>query len=289
MIRGIRPQQSGYTIVELIIVLTISIGMLASALVLFQTRLPRTQFATSVREFNTQLGDGLNQVASGYYPNFDNVQCTGAGGISQVAGGAGQGGTNAKCIFVGQAFQIGARNGQGGSCSQASPNEYCNTMNSYTVYGSRTNIIAGGGLAKDIKEAGASLSPTVGKTSYTIGYGTWVYKVVAISGGAKTPVGGFAAMQSFGGSVVNGNAAGAGQVNIVPLTTTGVGQTDADFIAKSNGSGGAGGIFSAANPDGGIQICLKSGGTKQFAVITIGKTGTTAIGDPQITDTDPCV
>jgi hypothetical protein len=85
-------------------------------------------------------------------------------------------------------------------------------------------------------------------------------------------------LQSFGGSKVTGSdiPTGAPQVGIVPLlNTVGLGVDEGTFTGSAVGSvtPPRSGFFTAANPKEGITVCLRSGGSDQYALLRIAVDG----------------
>lgn len=243
MIRGSRPHQGGYTIIEVIIVLTVTSLLLASAILLFRSRIPRTQFSNAVVEFDTKLRDTMGQVVSGYYPS-SNVPDLG---------------TNEDSIFLGRVIQFGP-NVDG--CSPGS--DKCDEINSYTVSGRR---VVGIPPNDTVVTTLADANPKVVSGSddtMTLGYGLHVTKVLI--GGTSTNLAGLGFIQTFGSVGVGGLPSGTPQVQLLPIVGD-LGEQPASFTDATFG-----GRLQAnpPNPSQGIVICLKSGTTDQVASITLG-------------------
>lgn len=109
-----RLASSGYTIVEVMIVMAVSGGLLVSVMTMINGQQRRTEYSTAVRDFELKLQDIFNDVEAGYYPNNDQLQCVDNPndssiptiqriGVTQVGQ---EQGTNADCIFVGKALQF---------------------------------------------------------------------------------------------------------------------------------------------------------------------------------------
>lgn len=92
---------NGYTIVETMIFLAISGGLLLVALLFIGGQQRKTQFATAVRDFDSKIQSVISNVATGYYNNAGNTSCTAPGGVITV-GNTGTSGQNADCTFIGQ-------------------------------------------------------------------------------------------------------------------------------------------------------------------------------------------
>ena len=99
---------SGFTIIETMIVMAVSAGMLASAILLFSGQQRRTQFAQSLRDAESKIQDVLNDVTTGYFPSANNVSCAAAGSNEpaiDTSSSSEQGG-NYDCVFMGKAIWL---------------------------------------------------------------------------------------------------------------------------------------------------------------------------------------
>lgn len=103
--------QTGFTIIEVLIVLTVSSILLVSAIILLNGRQAKTAFLTGKNDLKQQFQQVINESAKGFYPNNDAYKCDGSGAQVQiVANGMGaqhkQLGTNDGCIFLGEIMQF---------------------------------------------------------------------------------------------------------------------------------------------------------------------------------------
>lgn len=246
MKRGLRQKSGGFTILETIIVLTVTIALLGSTLALFQSRVPKTQFTKAVNELSVQLTDVSNQVAVGNYPGASDTKCSVSSGVPTLnTGGSGMG-TNQDCIFLGQA--VGAKSKE--------------QLKVYTIFGSR--LKSSGEAATKLAEANPTSSVTYATQDYTTGFGLEVTKITD----QTRSYGGVAYIQSFGSGInVSGEAEGSQQVDLMPVSGN-VGDGDGAFVSAISSIGTI-----AANPASGITICLKSGTTNQYAVLVLGANG----------------
>lgn len=278
MIRNIREQVSGFTIIEVIIVLTITVALLSSALLLFNSRVPRSQFETSVNELVNQLTDSFNQVATGNYPTSENFNCSVSGGGLPVISPSGttvEQGTLQDCLYVGQAIQFG-ENGSPYDCPNGGDSDNCDTLNFFTVVGRRTDP-----SSDDIASSIDTSTPIISEdlfARYTTGYGMF-FKDARVRGvsGPSGSIGGIAFTLSFGTKVSgSGNPSGAPQVQLVPLSDTSIGMpisgAGAGFVEQVSYPTGRS-INTTPNPTDGVDLCLESPFTGQYAIITIGADG----------------
>jgi len=112
-----KKTNTGFTIVEVIIVLAVSAALALMGLLLVGGRQNSTQFQVAANDMQQQLQQIINETVNGYYPNNGNITCTGNSASSTPAGGpffatgtAGQG-TNTGCIFLGKIIQLGGDGG----------------------------------------------------------------------------------------------------------------------------------------------------------------------------------
>lgn len=103
---------SGYTIVEVMMFLAVSSGLLAAAMATISGQQAKTEFTTSVRDFESRLQDVLNDVATGTYPPF-NAKCKIVAGVPTPNAGTSEQGTNEDCVFVGKAMQFAPSGAEG--------------------------------------------------------------------------------------------------------------------------------------------------------------------------------
>lgn len=110
----------GYTIVETMIFLAVSGAMFVSAMALVNGRQARTEFTTTVRNFEAVLADIANDVSNGYYTNAtENAKQLSCSATSTnidninppviiTSTTTNKQGTNTGCLFIGKAVQFGA-------------------------------------------------------------------------------------------------------------------------------------------------------------------------------------
>lgn len=144
-----KARLSGYTIIEVMIFLAISLLLFVSAMVAIGGQQAHTEFKTAYNDVNTKFQQWIDEVVNGYSassagPVPSNLDCiTGSGynGLSprpqlqQVAAGTGQQrGANADCIFLGKAIQVTDED----SCPCPTTQD-SNKIYAYTVLGLRLN------------------------------------------------------------------------------------------------------------------------------------------------------
>ena len=102
---------SGFTIIETLIVLTVSGALFVSATYFLSGDQDRTEFTQSIQAVQSQIQQVINEVESGSYANTNNFTCSGtASGPSLTTSGTDAQGSNTGCIFLGKVIQFGVAN-----------------------------------------------------------------------------------------------------------------------------------------------------------------------------------
>lgn len=103
---------AGYTLVEVMIFLAVSGGLLASIMTMISGQQQKTQFTTGVNEFESKIQDLISDVETGYFPNNGNTICQVPGMTSNpsafpvIRPGTAEQGSNQDCVFLGKAIQF---------------------------------------------------------------------------------------------------------------------------------------------------------------------------------------
>lgn len=100
---GKRQRTSGgYTIVEVLIVLSVSGALFISVVAMFSGRIAAGQFRQALSTYETEIQDVISDTANGYYDSED-ISCTvNGGGNYVISAGASAPGTNRGCVFAGK-------------------------------------------------------------------------------------------------------------------------------------------------------------------------------------------
>ena len=99
----------GYTIIEVLVFLSVSGALLVAAGALISGRQERTLFSDGINDMTLQLQDTLNDVSTGLYSTNGSVRCEAtAGGEIAVQPSGGQQGTSTNCIFSGKLINFPA-------------------------------------------------------------------------------------------------------------------------------------------------------------------------------------
>jgi type II secretory pathway pseudopilin PulG len=101
---------SGYTIIEVMIVLVISGAMLGTVATMVSGQQERTEFSTATRELESDIQDIFNDVESGIFDSNGQLSCDDPSPqtpVSPIIGTAAkEQGTNGSCILVGKAIEF---------------------------------------------------------------------------------------------------------------------------------------------------------------------------------------
>lgn len=258
----------GFTIVETLIVLAVTAALFLSVAFLINGRQSKTEFQQAINEVVTQIQQTANEVSTGYYPDINNISCTGTGSLSFSHGNPNQG-TNKGCIFIGKIMQFGISGGPG-------TNEQYAT---YTLAGCQydscdaTHDVATSPTGAEVKVA---LSANQ-KTDLLNGLTT---KWMKYNSGASV-AGAVGFLQTLGtSSPVNcsGLCSGSQQVQLwVVVSGSPLGQINPNAISHSD-------IVQAND----VTICFQSGSTNQSGLVTIGGNGRQTSVTLDIKDTTDC-
>lgn len=102
----VRSSRDGYTIVETMIFLAVSGALFLSAMIVINGKQRKTEFNTTVRDFDSKLQSIIGNVSSGYYNSPGNVSCVVSGGIPVVSNTPSVQGQNQACTYIGQYIDL---------------------------------------------------------------------------------------------------------------------------------------------------------------------------------------
>lgn len=164
----------GYTIVELMIVMALSLMLVLMAATFLAGRKGHTEFSQSMRDLQSRLQSWIDDVPNGFaFGSNTNSYCK-TGGVSvQINQGARPGGNKPECIYLGKAIQFS---------DNPSTQVYA-----YSVFGQRLD--SAGNLVSTIEDAGptpASGTAGTGNADFTETYnlkgGAHLKKIIQSSG-----------------------------------------------------------------------------------------------------------
>jgi type II secretory pathway pseudopilin PulG len=274
MTQGGYREASGFTITETLIVLAVTGVLFVSAMVLINGRQNRTQFQTAINSLQQQLQQTINETVNGYYPQNTAFTCVRGPSTPPALTTAlsnDRQGQNAGCIFLGKVLQFGVQS--------SDPQTYAiipvvgNRMDTTgateasTLYGS-TGAFPEAAAAT----VGAPNNTLTGAdTSAVLQQGMTVGKMWYNGDPAnKTGTVGFiSTLPAIGGT---GVASGSQHLNLYTVAVTDLGQNTAQIATAMYPTAGSQPLV----PVSSVSICVASGTTKQWGLITIGQSGTQA-------------
>lgn len=257
-----------FTVVEVLIVLAVTGSLLVMAISLISGQQGRTGFTQSINDLQAQINDVINNVATGYYANNNNVTCT-APGASPVLATPGiptnTQGQNNGCVFLGRAMQFDV----GGDTT---------AFNVYDIVGLQKKN--GSTQSPQTLTDAAPLAiapPNPADTTQHLftQYGLSINKMYYTNNGVPTPpdITTFALTSSLAG-YSNGNlVSGSKQVELHPV------KSSASIAAGGEAATLAVQKINAANldyvlyPDLAVTMCFNSDSSDQSGIITIGSNG----------------
>jgi len=254
-----RRTSSGFTIVEVLIVLAITSVIFLGIVTAFRGQQGETQFSQAMEDIQSKIQSYINQVSSSSYPDSQNFSCTVTSLRPIVTQTASSPGTNDKCVFLGRAIQV-------------IPDT--DSLYIYTVVGDRdqwsggtdTHMLATSYAQANPEPAINSSSPPTWYMvdAYNLQNGaTVVSSKVQGSGTAYNLIGIYSSLQTPATNTTGSTSLLAKAYNL-----------NGDDTTKSTTIKSC--IEEAAPPCGGIQspltqwlLCVQSGGSNQKALLTM--------------------
>lgn len=102
--------RGGFTIIEVLVVLAISMVLFFAAIRLFAGRQGTTQFAQAMRDVASQIQSIVNDVGVSTFPDLAGMDCELNAGRPALVSGSNDPGTSQECIFLGKAVLIDSDN-----------------------------------------------------------------------------------------------------------------------------------------------------------------------------------
>src|SRR5579864_9164793 len=98
-----KEHRAGFTITEVMAVLVVTSLIFLSSIAIISQQQNRTEFATSVQDFQTRMQQTIDDVINGYYPSNSDFTCAVKAGTLTVVAGNTAKGANQGCIYIGKA------------------------------------------------------------------------------------------------------------------------------------------------------------------------------------------
>jgi type II secretory pathway pseudopilin PulG len=243
-----RRASAGYTILEVMIVMTVTAGLFIMIAVTFSGKQAQTELNQSARHFESQMQTVANDVANGYYPN--GFTCLVSSGSISVNSGAEQPGANTGCIFLGKIMSFKKDNA-----------DIITVVGRQYLAGTTTDV-SSLSTADPIVVANGSVNVT---QIYPYRYGLEIQKIVSLADNTTTYQAlGF--MNELGGGLSGGlGATSSGSRGVKLFGITGNANTNITPDMSVNPS------TLVAIPQG-VKLCFLGGNGKKVE-ITIGASG----------------
>ncbi len=242
----------GFTIVETMLFLAISMLILVGAIIAVGGQQRRTQFSQSMRDLDSYLQDVFNDVSNGYYNPQTGLNCTvdGSGVVSFVSGGVSD---NTACTYIGKVIQFAATDMSG------------EVIHVYTVAGRRMNA---GMEVTTLAESNPAIIGTASTNAYDEYQLQWGVKLLNANLPNTLALGVFS---TFGNT---GSSSASGAITAFPLLINGVPYGASDTLLKQQVAQLAASAptrSDLAMPSDGVALCFQSGDGGQKAQLIIGR------------------
>lgn len=256
-------KSTGFTIIEVMIVLAVTGALFISASVLIAGRTNKTQFQQAINDATAQIRQTLNEVSTGYYANLGNFQCQNISNALSITSGSAKQGSNSGCVFLGKVMQFGVKN--------TDPQQYTTfavaglqkdaSNNEVTTYTDAKPAV----IYPSTAQPNAPNSATSGKLLYGLSVSKMYY-----NGNQANSIGSVAFLTTLGSYAGTDLQSGANKITVVPVTGTALNDTPANAANTINSNLVSSSAISLTN---GVQICFDSAGTNQSGLVTIAGNG----------------
>lgn len=256
-------KNTGFTIVEVMIVLAVTGALFISASVLIAGRTNKTQFQQAINDATAQIRQTLNEVSTGYYANLGNFKCQNISNALSITSGTTTQGSNSGCVFLGKVMQFGVKN--------TDPQQYTTfavaglqrdaSNNEVTTYTDAKPAV----IYPSTAQPNSPNSATTGKLLYGLNVSKMYY-----NGNQANSIGSVAFLTTLGSYTGTDLQSGANKITVVPVTGTALNDTPASAANTINSNLVSSSAISLTN---GVQICFDSAGTNQSGLVTIAGNG----------------
>ncbi len=281
---GPDSRQTGFTIVEVLIVLAVTGVMFISAAAFINGRQNRTQFTTAINSLQQQIQQIINETENGFYPNSGTFTCVpNATGPVTFNSTSSKQGTNGGCIFLGKALQFGiSSSGSGASTLDVLPlvgNQYQSGIPILTVAQSKPRAVYPGTGSAEATVPDASstslmedgLTIAASNSACGVGMGGMCYVDNVTSTKTATGVVAFVAGDSAGNitSLDSGGnlEAGSEQLSLYGVVTSVPNETPTQASIAIGGPTSP--YVSNLKPASSASICVANPSTNQSGLFTI--------------------
>lgn len=254
-------KQTGYTILEVMIVLSVSTFIFAAAIAGYARQNSKTHFTNAVRDMENKIQDVLNDISTGYYPQSNNFSCTRSTSTpviplvrtpdDAVGVEAAEQGTNQECIFLGKAVDVND-----------------GVMDSYTIVGLRNSSTNAEELPVNVNDAQVrTIRSDIPGTHDILPLNASIHieKIITDTGADSA---GFAVVSGFGNGDVGGAGATTNQVRIASINPS-YNFATASTRVVNNTDLGRDVTICIREPGNGRQASIKIGAGAQSNIETI--------------------
>lgn len=255
-------KQSGFTIVETMIVLAVTGALFLLAFDAINGKQNITEFQQGINGIESSIKQTISEVDSGDYPDIGAFTCNGTSGTIQITPGTSTQGANTGCIFLGKVLQFGVQD--------TNPQQYI----AYTIAGLQANTgtlssATPVAIAPGVTTNTAPNYPNASVASQ-LNYGLIVKSMYSVaSDGTKTAIGAVGFISTLGSYSGNQLVSGSQQIDLVPVIGSSINSSAPSGVDAINRYLAT----STINPGDGVQICFASGTTNESGLVTIGGGG----------------
>jgi type II secretory pathway pseudopilin PulG len=274
MTQGGSREASGFTITETLIVLAVTGVLFLSAVILINGRQGKTQFQTAIITLQQQIQQVANETLNGYYPrdtSFTCVRGSSAPPTLTTAASTDRQGQNAGCIFMGKVLQFGVQgtNPQTYAVMPMVGNrmDTTNAVEASTLYGT-----TGAFPEAAVATVGAPNNTLTGADSSVVLQQGMTVGKMWYDGNAANKTSTVAFISTLPTADGAGVASGSQHLSLYTVATTDLGQSTAQTATAIYPVSGSQPLVAVSS----VSICVASGTTNQWGLITIGQSGAQA-------------
>ena len=282
MEKFIVPDKKGFTIIEIMIVLAVTMILFFMATVFIDGKESYNEFIVAVNNLQSELISASNDVVNGTFPNsqYNCISYSASSPPNIISGNKTQGSRNG-CVFLGSALQFNQNN-----------------LVIYPIVGNQTDL--NGNSTNSFFSPGSYpvLSSYTGTKSIeyssAISLSCMQYSVTN-SGSNACSTSNYASNPKIGALAIGYSPISSTQnndtqsLNTLPLPiNTSWNLTNSNFIMQFNNYPKLNQALTQIKYTGGIEFCMKSNGTNNSALFTIGGTNTSSYIGHLIFNTNNC-